>query len=149
MKDITGSNDTTIKSLIITLAIVFIWFGAIKFTVGGSGGIEGLVNNSPILSWVYSIFEVGTFGALLGSLEIIIGLLLLAGLFNLKLRAIAGLGAMITFLVTLSFMLTTPGVIAEGASFPILSGMPGEFLLKDIVLLAVSYTIFMSGRTEL
>lgn len=142
-------DDSTIKTLIVTLAIIFIWFGGIKFTAGGAGGIEGLINNSPIISWVYSIFDVGTFGVLLGSLEIIIGLLLLAGLSNIKLRAIAGLGAIVTFLVTLSFMLSTPGVVPEGVSFPVLSGMPGEFLLKDIVLLAVSYTIFISGRHAL
>lgn len=145
----TKVDNSMIKPLIVTLAIVFIWFGSIKFTAGGASAIGGLVNNSPIMSWVYSVFEVGTFGVLLGSLEIVIGLMLLAGLVNLKLRVVAGLGAIVTFLITLSFMLSTPGVVPEGASFPILSGMPGEFLLKDIVLLAVSYTIFTSGRYAL
>lgn len=140
-------DDSANKVLIVALAIIFIWFGVGKFTVWGASAIEGLVNNSPLLSWwAYSIFDVGTFAALLGTLEIVIGLLLLAGLVNFKLRAIAGLCGIITFLITLSFMLTTPGIVPEGASFPIISDMPGEFLLKDLVLLAVSYVIFTSGR---
>ena len=130
----------------IALAIIFIWFGGIKFTAGGASGIEGLINNSPILSWVYGIFDVPSFAALLGAIEIAIGLLLLLGLVSLKVRAIAGLASIATYLITLSFMLTTPGVVPEGASFPVLSGMPGEFLLKDLVLLAVSFAIFQSAR---
>ncbi len=147
--DTHQTQNFPIKPLIISLAIVFAWFGIIKYTDGGASGIEGLVNNSPILAWVYQIFDVATFGALLGSLEIIIAILLLVGLTNMKIRAIAGLCAIITFLITLSFMLTTPGVVPEGTSFPVLSGMPGEFLLKDIVLLAVSYGIFNSGKQVL
>lgn len=132
-------NRTEILS--VTLAIIFIWFGALKFTQGGATGIEGLINNSPFLSWVYSVFSVTAFAALLGVIEITIGGLLLAGLKNRKLGYYGAIGGVITFLVTLSFMLTTPGVVPEGAFFPILSAMPGEFLLKDLVLLAVSLTL--------
>lgn len=136
MADTFQRNSTAILS--ITLAIIFIWFGGIKFTQGGATGIEGLINNSPILSWVYGPFSVTSFAAILGAIEIIIGLLLLAGIANSKLGLLGALGGVVTFLVTLTFMFTTPGVVPEGASFPVLSGMPGEFLLKDLVLLGVS-----------
>lgn len=143
------ADNSAGKILSVPLAVIFIWFGAIKYTAGGAGGIEGLVNNSPLLSWVYSVFEVTSFGAILGTLEIIIGLLLLAGLSNLKIRAVAGIASIATYLVTLSFMLTTPGIVAEDSFFLVLSAMPGEFLLKDIVLLAASYVIFNSSRHAL
>lgn len=43
------------------------------------------------------------------------------------------------FLGTLSFLFTTPGVIDTFANgFPVLSAKPGQFLLKDIVLLGVA-----------
>lgn len=142
-------NNRFLKLLSITLAIVFIWFGIIKYTAGGASGIEGLINNSPFMAWIYGVFSVKIFGALLGTLEVIIGILLLVGIKNLKFRALGSLAAIITFVVTLSFMITTPGIIPEGASFPILSGMPGEFLLKDIVLIAVSYTLFASAKSAL
>ncbi|SFF30158.1 Uncharacterized membrane protein YkgB [Sulfitobacter brevis] len=143
------TSDDTFMILSVALAVIFIWFGGIKYTGGGASGIEGLVNNSPILSWVYGLFNVRSFGALLGTVEIIIGILLLLGIKNLKLRAIGSLAAISTFAVTLTFLFTTPGVVPEGASFPILSGMPGEFLLKDIVLLAVSYVLFSSAKHAL
>jgi uncharacterized membrane protein YkgB len=39
----------------------------------------------------------------------------------------------------LSFLITTPGVIATHAGpIPVLSGMPGQFLLKDLVLIGVA-----------
>lgn len=42
------------------------------------------------------------------------------------------------FLTTLSFMITTPGWETSLGGFPALSAMPGQFLLKDIVLLGVA-----------
>jgi uncharacterized membrane protein YkgB len=41
------------------------------------------------------------------------------------------------FLSTLSFLFTTPGVTAA-SGFPVLSVMPGQFLLKDLVLVSAS-----------
>ncbi len=145
----TKASDDTFMILSVALAVIFIWFGGIKYTGGGASGVEGLVSNSPILSWVYGLFSVRSFGALLGTVEIIVGILLLLGIKNLKLRAIGSLAAILTFTVTLTFLLTTPGVVPEGSSFPILSGMPGEFLLKDIALLAVSYVLFSSAKHAL
>ena len=51
---------------------------------------------------------------------------------------------MTTFALTLTFMFTTPGVtepIAGG--FPALSAMPGQFLLKDAVLLAAPFALLV------
>jgi uncharacterized membrane protein YkgB len=41
------------------------------------------------------------------------------------------------FLITLSFILTTPGVWQEGYGFPALSGA-GQFLIKDLLLLGAA-----------
>jgi uncharacterized membrane protein YkgB len=41
------------------------------------------------------------------------------------------------FLGTLSFLFTTPGVTAAGG-FPVLSVLPGQFLLKDLVLIGAA-----------
>ena len=45
--------------------------------------------------------------------------------------------AILLFLGTLSFLFTTPGVTAAGG-FPVLSVLPGQFLLKDLVLLGAA-----------
>jgi reactive chlorine resistance protein C len=45
------------------------------------------------------------------------------------------------FLSTLSFLLTTPGVLvppAAGGGFLALSGLPGQFLIKALVLLGAA-----------
>ena len=41
------------------------------------------------------------------------------------------------FLSTLSFLFTTPGATAV-SGFPVLSVLPGQFLLKDLVLVSAS-----------
>ena len=42
------------------------------------------------------------------------------------------------FLITLSFLLTTPGVWQPSLGFPALSPSPGQFLAKDLVLLGAA-----------
>jgi uncharacterized membrane protein YkgB len=42
------------------------------------------------------------------------------------------------FLTTLSFLVTTPGWEPSLGGFPALSAMPGQSLLKDVVLLGVA-----------
>ncbi len=58
------------------LVIILLWVGALKFTAYEAEGIQGLVANSPLLSWAYSIFSVRTFAMLLGVGEIAIALMI-------------------------------------------------------------------------
>jgi uncharacterized membrane protein YkgB len=47
--------------------------------------------------------------------------------------------AVVLFVGTLSFLFTTPGVVATHAGgVPVLSALPGQFLLKDLVLIGVT-----------
>jgi uncharacterized membrane protein YkgB len=55
-----------------------------------------------------------------------------------QVSAIGSIGAIFMFLITLSFILTTPGVWQAGYGFPFPSPMPGQFLLKDIILLGAA-----------
>jgi len=52
--------------------------------------------------------------------------------------AIGSLLAVVLFLVTTTFLFTTPGVFQPGYGFPSLSPMPGQFLAKDLALLAIA-----------
>jgi uncharacterized membrane protein YkgB len=47
------------------------------------------------------------------------------------------LGAVVTFLLTVSFLLSTPGAVHWKYAFPVL-GDAGQFLIKDLVLLGAS-----------
>jgi uncharacterized membrane protein YkgB len=45
----------------------------------------------------------------------------------------------VLFVGTLSFLFTTPGVVVGHlAGVPVLSAQPGQFLLKDLVLIGVA-----------
>ncbi len=94
--------------------------------------------NSPLMSWVYRVMSGRGFSSLLGLVEIAIGVLIaLRPLWPMGSAVGSGLAAGM-FLTTLSFLVTTPGWEASLGGFPALSAMPGQFLLKDVVLLGVA-----------
>jgi uncharacterized membrane protein YkgB len=120
------------------LVIVIAWFAAMKFTTYEAQGISPLVANSPFLSWVYHLMSINTFSGLLGTAELIAAFLLALKPWSPKLSVLGGALAVLFFLGTLSFMLTTPGIgEASAGGFPVLSAT-GEFLMKDIALLGLS-----------
>lgn len=131
------------------MVIVMLWFGALKFTAYEASAIEGLVANSPLLGWLYDVFSVGATATVIGVIELATGVLIALRLASAKLGALGGLMASCTFLLTLSFAFSTPGVVeASAGGFPVLSVLPGQFLLKDLVLLAVSLWIFGEGLSH-
>ncbi len=120
------------------LVIVLLWVGALKFTAYEAEGIQGLVANSPLMSWMLGIMSVQAVSMLIGTIEIVLGLMIATRPFAPQISAIGSVGAIIMFLITLSFTLTTPGVWQPGYGFPFPSPMPGQFLAKDLVFLGAS-----------
>ncbi|CAN5562742.1 DUF417 family protein [soil metagenome] len=120
------------------LVIILLSVGTLKFTAYEAEGIQGLVANSPLMSWAYSVFTVRNFAALLGIIEITLGILIATRPFAPKVSAIGSIGAIFMFLITLTFIITTPGVWQPGYGFPFPSPMPGRFLVQDIMLLGAA-----------
>ena len=120
------------------LVLIFLWFGFMKFTAYEAKGIAPLVMHSPLLSWAYNLLGERGFATGLGVVEITIGVLIALRPFSARLSGIGSCAAIVTFVTTLTFILTTPGVWQEGLNFPYLSGAIGQFLIKDVVLLAAS-----------
>ena len=90
------------------------------------------------MGWVYGIISMTAFSALLGVVEIAIGLLIaVRPVWPLSSAVGSGL-AVGMFLTTLTFLDTTPGWETSLGGFPALSAMPGQFLLKDVVLLGAA-----------
>ncbi|MEO6968551.1 MAG: DUF417 family protein [Rhodanobacteraceae bacterium] len=130
------------------LALIFLWFGAMKFTSYEATGVAHFVANSPIVGWWHAAFGIQGTSDMLGVFEIATGVLLLAGFIKPWLSVIAGVMGVITFLITLSFFFSQPGVAEPLAGgFPAISAKPGQFLLKDLGLLAIS--IFVLGTSLL
>jgi len=136
----TSIGKQTIR---FSIAGVLGWIGAMKFTAYEAGAIEGLVASSPFTSWLYSVTSLQGASNLIGSIEIITAIALIAGLKFARVGFVAALAAAFTFLLTLSFLFTAPGWEQSLGGFPALSVVPGQFLLKDAVLLAGA--IFLAG----
>jgi len=120
-----------------TLVVVIAWIGALKYTSYEATAIQPLIAHSPVFSWLYNIFSVSTFAAVLGSLEIVAALLIAVRPLFPRLSVIGSAMGILLFLSTLTFLFTTPGVTAA-SGFPVLSVLPGQFLLKDLVLVSAS-----------
>lgn len=101
-----------------------------------------MVANSPLLGWMYDFLSVRAFSNLLGVVEICIALMIAARPISAKLGAVGSALAVGMFLTTLSFLFSTPGWEFGLEGFPALSVLPGQFLLKDVVLLGASIWSF-------
>lgn len=128
----------------LSIVLVLVWIGLMKFTAYEAHAIHGLASSSPFTSWLYSFMDTQTTSNVIGVIEVGTGLFLLLGLWLKYFDLIGSLLAIIIFALTTSFLFTAPGWEGSLGGFPALSVLPGQFLLKDIVLLSAS--IYFFGR---
>ena len=119
------------------LAVILLLIGLAKFTPEEAAGIQPLVAHSPLMSWMYALLSVRGVSNLIGCIEIVIAILLALRPVSAKLSLAGSVGAPITFLLTASFLLSTPGAVQFNAGISIL-GAAGQFLIKDLALLGVA-----------
>lgn len=128
------------------LVIVFLWFGGMKFTSYEAYGNAPLIDHSPVMSWLNVVFGVQGASYVIGSIELSTAVMLMLGAFNAAASALGAAMSSVTFVITLSFFLTTPGVAEPTAGgFPAISAPIGQFLLKDLVLLAASVNLLLAS----
>ncbi|MDR4953741.1 DUF417 family protein [Chryseobacterium sp. ES2] len=123
-------------------ALILLWIGIFKFTPTEAAAIKPLVENHFLTFFVYKIISVQAVSNLIGVIEIIIALLLIFSAKFAVLKKYAGIGMIITFLVTLSYLFTTPGV------WKIVDGVPVTdfFILKDLMLLGFGFMIVQNNK---
>lgn len=128
------------------LVVVFLWFGGMKFTAYEAGGIAPFIANSPIMGWLHTLFGIQGASYVIGVLELATAAALIAGAVKPVFSALGAAMSTATYLITLTFFFTTPGVAEMTAGgFPAISAMPGQFLLKDLVLLAASLSLLLAS----
>jgi uncharacterized membrane protein YkgB len=120
----------------------------LKFTAAEAHGIQPLVANSPLMSWLYRVFSLQAVSNLIGIVEIIVALLISLRPFSARISFIGSLGAIITFVLTVSFLFSTPGAFEFTHGLPVL-GDAGQFLIKDVVLLGASIWTAAESRNAL
>jgi reactive chlorine resistance protein C len=141
----TGSRMSLIL-LRIALVVVFVWFGCMKFTAYEANGNAPLITHSPFMSWMNVAFGIQGASYVIGVIELSTAAALLTGAFVPLLSALGAAMSTITFVITLTFFLTTPGVAEQSAGgFPAISAPIGQFLLKDLVLLAASVNLLLAS----
>ncbi len=130
------------------MVLIFVTFGIQKFTPQSAEGIAQYISNSPFVWWL-SVFGVRGEAYLLGVVELSTAVLFAAGAFIPLISALGSLMGVATFLITWSFFFTTPGVVKWSlSSDPIAWNLTGEFLFKDVVLLAVCVVLFLASLTQ-
>lgn len=136
------------RGFLIALAgvvLTLLWIGVFKFTPTEAAAIRPLVANHPLMSWLYAVLSEQAVSNLIGLVEILTAGGLIAGLWRPRLGYWSSLGAILTFLVTLSFLLTLPGV------WKLVDGVPVTefFIFKDLVLLGVAWHYLNLSRARL
>lgn len=128
-------------SLVIVLGLI----GLSKFTSEEATGIMPLVQHSPLLGWAYGLGSTQAVSDAIGVSELLVVVLLLLRPILPRATIVGGVLATLTFLTTLSFLLSTPGAfVFHGLA---VLGDVGAFLIKDLALLAASVVVLGEALT--
>jgi uncharacterized membrane protein YkgB len=128
------------------LVIIFLWFGGMKFTSYEANAIAPFIANSPVMSWLHMLFGIQGASYVIGVLELSTAAALILGAFLPIFSALGAAMSTATYLITLTFFFSTPGIgEATAGGFPAIGAMPGQFLLKDVVLLAASLSLLLAS----
>ena len=119
--------DLSIKILRISLGVIFLWFGLLKFT-----------SHSPALEIInasFPFFGIGIGAYVLAGFETIIGVGLIFNIFPRIICTVLIVHLVCTFYV---FILARKMMFNPG--FPFLT-LEGEFVLKNLVLIATGLVV--------
>ena len=136
----SGILDSDIDYHIVraSMVIMFFFFGYQKWFSYEFERLVPFISNGPLIWWLYPAFGVGGASWFLGVSEWTFGALLLAGFWDTRLGLLGALGSTGTFIATVTIIPFMPeGWDVAAGGFPAMTGNV-PFLMKDVVLLAVS-----------
>lgn len=114
------------------VVLVLLWIGGMKFTLLEAKGIEALVSSSPLMSWMYNVWDLQTTSNLIGVYDLIALTLVILAIFNQKLLVPSVLMSGAVFAVTQTFFLSWPAALSSET----LLSTGGHFLIKDLWFVA-------------
>ena len=121
-----------------SMVIIFLFFGYQKWFDYEAQALIPYISNGPLISWMYPVFGIRGACWFLGVAEWFFGALLFAGFWNKKLGILGALGGVFSFISTFTIIPFMPNGWAPSAGgFPAMTETVA-FLMKDLVLLAVS-----------
>jgi len=177
LTSLSRADKAGVTLIRLSIAIVFIWIGWLKFIPYEADSITPMVAQSPVMSFFYKHPEQykehfthegqlvpaqrewqtqnNTYGFSkgLGAVELLIAFCVLANPLSRKVGLLGGLLSFLTPFVTMSFLATTPEAWVPALGdlqhgFPYLSGV-GRLILKDAIMLAGGVVIMADSAATL
>jgi uncharacterized membrane protein YkgB len=132
-------GDLDLHLVRASMVIIYFFFGYQKWFDYEAQGLIPFFTHGPLIFWMYSVFGMKGSTYLLGVSEWLFGGLILAGFWNKKPGILGALGSVVTFISTVTIIPFIPdGWAPSAGGFPAMVGNVA-FLMKDVVLLAVSF----------
>ncbi len=132
-------NDLDYHLIRASMVIIFAFFGYQKWFQYEAQALIPYIGNGPLISWLYPVFGPRGATYFLGVAEWLFGGLLLLGFWNKKLGILGALGSCVAFVGTVTIIPFMPdGWAASAGGFPAMTEKVA-FLMKDLVLFAVSF----------
>jgi uncharacterized membrane protein YkgB len=131
------------------MVLIFIFFGYQKWFGYEAQALIPYISNGPLISWMYPVFGVRGACWFLGVSEWTFGALLFAGFWSKKAGVLGALGGIASFVCTTTIIPFMPdGWAASAGGFPAMTEKVA-FLMKDVVLLAVSFYLLKQDLRRL
>ena len=130
-----------------SMVILFFFFGYQKWFPYEAQTLIPYISHGPLIFWLHPLFGIRGASLFLGVAEWSFGALIFAGFWNKKIGLLGALGSVATFIGTVTIIPFIPGGWEPSAGgFPAMVG-PVAFLMKDLVLLAVSLYLVKRDAT--
>ena len=122
-----------------SMVIIYLFFGYQKWFPYEAHTLIPFISSGPLISWMYPVFGLQGASWFLGVSEWLFGGLIFLGFWNKPLGILGALGSCVTFIMTITIIPFMPdGWAASAGGFPAMQGNVA-FLMKDVVLFAVSF----------
>lgn len=117
---------------IFPVLLVLAWIGAMKFYEFEAQGIKTLLETSPFMSWMYSVWDLQTTSNLIGVFDLLTVALLVLSIYKPLFLVPGVLMALSVMLMTQTFLFTLPGALSGDTILT----TTGHFLIKDLWFIA-------------
>ena len=131
-------GDLDLHLVRAAMVLIFVLFGYQKWFEYEAETLIPFISNGPLIFWLYPVFGVRGASWFLGASEWLFAALLFWGFWNKKAGVLGALGCLFAMIGTVTIIPFMPDGWDAAAGFPAMKGNVA-FLMKDVVLLAVSF----------